>query len=51
MKDRVQYKKEAKIEICYQGNENSTRNLQLAQGTIRSDNVNLMGMLSPSKGI
>ncbi len=52
MKNRVQFKKEPKIEICYQGvDHDSTSYLQLAQGTVfdKSDNANSTETLNPGK--
>ncbi len=59
MKNRVQYKKEPKIEICYRGIITirlvtcKLPRVQSNFGTVfdKSDNVNSMGMLSSSKGI
>ncbi len=64
MKNRVQYKKERKIEFYVQKRaknrillprrtDDSTCNLQLAQCAVfdESKNANSMGMLSPRKGI
>ncbi len=47
MKNRVQYEKESKIEICYLAVS------QLSQGAIfdKSDNANSMRMLSPGEGM
>ncbi len=49
MKNKVQYKKEPKIEIFYQGII-TTHNLQFALGALfdKSDNANSMGVLNPS---
>ncbi len=54
MKNRVQYKKEQKIEIYLSRcNQDSTRNLQIAHGTVFDEfnNTNSIRIISPSRGI